>query len=221
METSLHQQLKAAYAEDDTRTEVRVGRYRIDAVKNDELIEIQHGSLSAIRDKVSRLLPDHRVRVVKPLIARKRLVKCAGKGKPVISRRLSPKRGCILDLFDELIYFTRIYPHPNLALEVPLVEIEEWRYPYRGRRRRRRGGHAVEDQKLLAIQKVHVFRTAADLAGLLPPRLPVPFHTGHLATAMDIPRWFAQKVAYCLRHMKAIEHVGKERNTLLYDRCCR
>ena len=147
METSLHQQLKAAYAEDDTRTEVRVGRYRIDAVKNDELIEIQHGSLSAIRDKVSRLLPDHRVRVVKPLIARKRLVKCAGKGKPVISRRLSPECGCILDLFDELIYFTRIYPHPNLALEVPLVEIEEWRYPYRGRRRRRRGGHSVEDQK--------------------------------------------------------------------------
>ena len=50
-------------------------------------------------------------------------------------------RGTFVDLFDELVHFTRVFPHPRLALEVVLVEIEEWRYPGHGRRRWiRRGG---------------------------------------------------------------------------------
>ena len=42
----------------------------------------------------------------------------------------------MLDLFEELVHFTRVFPHPRLTLEVVLVEIEEWRYPGHGRRRR-------------------------------------------------------------------------------------
>ena len=62
METSLHQQLKARYADDAARIEVKLGRFRIDAVVGDELIEIQHGSLAAIRDKIQTLVNDHDVR---------------------------------------------------------------------------------------------------------------------------------------------------------------
>ena len=40
------------------------------------------------------------------------------------------------DLFDDLVHFTRVFPHRRLTLEVPLVDIEEWRYPGHGRRRR-------------------------------------------------------------------------------------
>ncbi len=43
-------------------------------------------------------------------------------------KRLSPKRGTILDLFDDLVHFMRVFPHKRLTLEVPLVDIEEWRY---------------------------------------------------------------------------------------------
>ena len=75
METSLHRELKERYAAEEGRTEVVVDRYRIDAVVGEELIEIQHGPLAAIRDKVGRLLDGHHVRVVKPIIARKLLVK--------------------------------------------------------------------------------------------------------------------------------------------------
>jgi len=64
------------------------------------------------------------------------LVKLAEKGGEVLGRRLSPKRGQIVDLFDELVHFTRAFPHRRLTLEVPLVEVEERRYPGHGRRRR-------------------------------------------------------------------------------------
>lgn len=218
METSLHRQLKEAYADDDAEMEVRLQSYRIDVVSKDRLIEIQHGSLAAIRDKVELLLGDHKVLLVKPIVVRKQLVKLDEKGGQVLHRRTSPKRGNVLQLFDELVYFTRVFPHPNLTLEVPLVEIEEWRYPGHGRRRRHReNDYQIEDQRLLSIQSVYRFRESRDIARLIPPGLPSPFHTGQLAEHLDIDRWAAQKVAYCLRESEAVRQVGKDRNTLLYE----
>ena len=219
METSLHRQLKRIYADQGARMEAPLDKYRIDVICGGELIEIQHGSLAAIRRKVGTLLKRHRVLVVKPIIQRKRLIKRAAKGGQVVDRRMSPKRGSLIDLFDELIYFTRVFPHRNLAIEVPLVDIEEWRYPGHGKRRRRRQqDHQIEDQKLLKLHRVHRFSSAADLLLLLPAKLPTPFHTGNLADRMDVPRWMAQRIAYCLRHMGALEEVGKQGNARLYRR---
>jgi hypothetical protein len=218
METSLHRQLKEIYADSGAKTEVPLGPYRIDVVSGSELVEIQHGSLAAIRDKVRRLVTHHRVIVVKPIVVRKRLIKRRTKSGPVVDRRLSPKQGSVLSLFDELVYFTRVFPHHNLCLEVPLVDIEEWRYPGHGRRRRRRhNDYQVEDQKLTRVHKIHHFRTAADLLRILPAdKLPTPFHTQHLADALSIDRWVAQRIAYCLRKTGACRQVGKQGNTLLY-----
>ncbi|QDU55483.1 hypothetical protein Pan181_16720 [Aeoliella mucimassa] len=218
METSLHQQLKDRYAGTKGETEVRLGRYRIDAVVNRELVEIQHGSLGAIRDKIRELLDEHKVRVVKPIVASKVLVKRTEKGGPVVSRRRSPKRGTLLDLFDELVHFTRVFPHRRLTLEVLLVDIEEYRYPGHGKRRRwRRADHEREDQHLVAVKETHRFRTAKDLWKLAPAGLPRPFHTGHLAEQLGVGRWVAQRMAYCFREMDIVRQVGKSGNALLYE----
>jgi hypothetical protein len=217
METSLHRQLKELYATDGAPVEQRVGRYRIDVVRPGQLVEIQLASLSAIRDKVAALVNEHHLLLVKPIIARKHLIKCKRAGGQVVSRRLSPKQGVLLDVFEELVHFTRVFPHRRLTLEVVLVEIEEWRYPGHGRRRwRRDNDHQVEDQRLVAVHGTHQFRKAADLCRLLPPALPQPFHTGHLAQGLDVQRWIAQRMAYCLRETGAIKPVGKLRGAWLY-----
>ncbi len=219
METSLHRQLKAHYAPDGAQLEQRIGRYRIDVVDGDELIEIQLASLSAIRDKIAALVREHQVRIIKPIVACKYLVKQKGAGGAVVSRRRSPKQGTVLDVFEELVHFTRVFSHPRLVLEVVLVEIEELRYPGHGRRRRwRRNDHEVEDQRLLSVTGVERFHSAADLCRLLPKKLPKPFHTGHLAADLGVQRWIAQRMAYCLRETGAIRSVGKERGAWLYQR---
>lgn len=218
METTLHRQLKQRYSTADALVEQRLGRYRIDVVQKDRLVEIQLASLSSIRDKVAALLKRHEVMVVKPIIARKHLVKRRRAGGRVVSRRISPKQGRLLHLFDDLVHFTRVFPHRRLTLEVPLIEIEEWRYPGHGRRRwRRPNDHQVEDQRLLEVLEVHTFRKAADLCRVLPSALPTPFDTGHLAECLGVPRWFAQRIAYCLRETGAIETVGKRRWAWLYQ----
>jgi len=219
-ETSLHRDLKAFYCGEGSRQEVLVDGYRVDVVSGRQLVEVQFGSLAAIRNKVQKLLEKHRVLVVKPIVARKLLVKRAAKGGPVIEQRLSPKRGRVLDLFNDLVYFTRVFPHRRLTLDVVLVEIEEWRYPGHGRRRRwRRDDNQVEDQRLVAVQATRRLRTAADLASLIPCPLPAPFHTGDLAQALGVDLWFAQRIAYCLRTTQAAREVGKQGNTRLYEFC--
>lgn len=218
METSLHQSLKRHYGGEDDQFEATLGNYRIDVISQGRLVEIQLASLVAIRDKVRTLLEDHQVVVVKPIIVQKTLVKRAKQHSPVDSRRQSPKRGTILDLFHEMVHFTSVFPHERLTLEVPLIDIEEWRYPGHGRRRRwRRNDYQVEDQKLVTLHKTHHFQTAADLARLVSCPLPQPFHTGQLAESLGVHRWMAQRIAYCLRQMGAVYEVGKQGNTRLYE----
>lgn len=217
METSLHHSLKDVYSDGQAQTEVKVGRYRIDVVAFGELVEIQVSRLSAIRKKVAALLGEHRVRVVKPLIREKLLVKQETAEGPVISRRRSPKRGSLLDLFDELCAFRGIFPHPQLAVEVVLVDVEEWRLPRpTPKRRYRQRDYSVFDLRLREICEIRCLRSASDLLQMIPLGLAEPFDTGMLAAAMGIPRWQARRVVYGLRVLGGIEQVGKCGNAKLY-----
>lgn len=220
METSLHRTLKGIYAESESATEVTLGDYRIDAICDGVLIEIQFGSLGVIRDKIKTLVKDHVVRVVKPIIAHKTIVKQDDPEGPVVSRRRSPKRGELLDIFGELVYFTSVFPHENLVMDVPLVSVEHWRLPpdpKRRRRRRRKSDFTPKDIVLSEIEATYEFATTHDLMKLISGyELEDPFDTADLATHLDRPRDVAQRIAYCLRKMGAVDTVGKRGNSILY-----
>lgn len=217
METSLHRQLKQHYAASESDTEVVVGSYRIDAIREDELVEIQCASLAAIRAKASSLLPQHRLRIVKPVILRTRIRRMARVGGRVTSCRLSPRRGSILDIFDDLIYFTRVFPHRNLVIEVPMVHVCETRLPAKKRRRGRRADYQVHDVELESIGECYEFRDSLDLLSVVPwPVQADRVSTEDLAKAIDRPRWYAQKTAYVLRHIGAIEPNGRSRTGIHY-----
>ncbi len=218
METSLHRALKEHFRRDGGVLEGRLESFRIDVINPDELVEIQHAGLGQLRDKLRRLLLRHDVLVVKPLIHRKQIVRHKKKGGQVASRRWSPKRGDILEIFDDLVHFVQVFPHPRLALEVPLVDVEEARYPGHGRRRRWRAkDHCVADQSLLAMHETYRFETAHDLLSLFPNDVDTPFHTGQLAERLEIPRWRAQKIAYCLLKTGAARAVGRTRAGRWYE----
>lgn len=221
METSLHRELKSHYAESDAATEVRLGRFRIDAVSGGELIEIQFASLSAIRDKIAALVRSEQVRIVKPIVARRRIIRQQHPEGPVVSRRMSPKRGVTLDLFDELVYLTQIFPHPNLIIEVPLVSVEEWRLPPPTRwprRRRYKPKHQVKDVVLSEILSTDSFATTADLLRLVrAEQLPMPFETADLVGMLECSRPVAQRIAYVLRQTGAAVDAGRRGNAILYS----
>jgi hypothetical protein len=219
METSLHRQLKLHYAASEGDTEIVVGSFRIDAVAPcGELIEIQYASLGALRDKTRKLLedPTRSLRIVKPILARKRLVTLTQRGGKVKRTRMSPKRGDLLDVFEDLVHFSNVFPCANLTLEVVLIESEETRVD-RSRPTRRGKRFRVIDQRLCEVGLSVQLRTAADLLTLIPTQmLPATFDTAELAAALERPRWLAQKVAYCLRMTGATVLDGKRGNSQLY-----
>lgn len=215
METTLHRQLKSHFAGPDAQLEVTLGRYRIDIVDGARLIEVQHSSLASLRDKVRILLKKHEVEIIKPIIARKRLINLDKQDGQPVSQRWSPKRGVALDLFEELIFFTSVFPHRRLTLRIPLIEIEESRFPKR-RRNRRRGQFKVQDQQLLNILSEDSYRTTEDLRRLLPETLPAVFGTLELARELKVTRSLAQRIAYCLRETGCAEIAGKQGNSLQY-----
>lgn len=217
METSLHRALKEHYAAGGSgRPEVVIGGFRIDAVDDaGRLVEVQSGPLGPLRGKLRRLLPDHRVRIVKPVVLGRRIVRRARPDGPDLSRRSSPKRGALHDVFDDLVGIVRVFPHANLDIEILGVTIEEVRLP-----RRRRPGYAVADRRLGAIQGTISLVRAADLWSLLPASChgPDAFTTRDLADRLGRPLAFAQRVAYCLRLTGAARVVGKSGNQRIYLR---
>jgi len=213
--TMLHHQLKTHYVRSTDRQEVLVDGFRIDAVdRRGRLIEIQCASLSAIRDKIRRLVETHQVIVAKPLAARKKITTLHRRGGEVVSSRYSPVRQTLSYVFKELVHFG-VFPHPRLQLDVLLTEQEEIRIPPHERSSWRKK-YSVEQRLLVAVQKHVKLKTPADLWNALDVQLPGQFTTADFADASGMPRWLAQKAAFCFRRMEFFDVCGKEGNAIIY-----
>jgi len=216
-EKPLHAALKTWYARPDDQFEVPVEGFVIDIVQNDLLVEIQTRNFAALKRKLVALTARHSVRLVYPIAREKWIVKLAGDGHSQLSRRKSPRRGTLEDVFAELVSFPTLLAHPNFSLEVLLIQEEEVRR-YDGTRGWRRRGWITHERRLLQVVGQRLFETPADLGVLVPPTLAEPFTTADLAAAIARPRRLAQRMAYCLREMDAITSVGKRGSAILYTR---
>jgi len=214
-EGPLHVALKSWYRQPGDEMEVPMDGLQIDMVRGDLLIEIQTGSLAAMRPKLERLLPNHPVRLVHPVPAITWIVRVEGKDRRERGRRRSPRPGRLEDAFYELVGLRGLLSHPNLSLELLLTHEEEVRELQPGRAWRRKGWVVVE-RRLVDVVKRLLIRDAIDLRGLVPAGLPRAFTTGQLAEKLGIRRDLAQKMAYCLRESGAIETVGIQGNALRY-----
>ena len=79
----------------------------------DRLIEIQYGSLGAISRKVENLIQNHDVTVVKPLAARKYLIKRTRKNGKVKSKRYSPSKETFFSPFLDTLPNSNIPPRAS------------------------------------------------------------------------------------------------------------
>lgn len=218
-ESPLHAALKEWVALPGDEFEVAVDSFIVDIVRDNLLIEIQTGSFASIRDKLVALVESHPVRLVYPVAGQKWIVKLPKRGEGTdlesLGRRKSPKRGSYEDLFRELVSFPQLIAHDNFSLDVLLIHEEEVRR-YDGRRGWRRRGWVTHERRLLEVIDQRRFSTPADMAELIPPSLVQPFTTSDLASELGKPRRLAQRMAYCLRQMGAIQAVGKDGNAFLY-----
>jgi hypothetical protein len=215
-EGPLHAAIKAQLARPGDRMEVKVGRYVIDLVRADgELVEIQTGGFGPLGAKLDALLDDHRVRIVHPVAAQRRIVRLDEQGE-VLSARRSPKRAGATEVFDKLVAFPSLLAHPNLTIEVLLLSEDHIRAaaPVTTRRRTRDRG----ERRLVEVLDRVELRDPADVLAALPPLPDEPFSTRELAKLLGCGTVLAQRTAYCLRLMELVEPAGKRGRTPLHRR---
>jgi len=213
-EKPLHASLKKWYARPGDRFEVPVDGFVIDIVRDDLLIEIQTRNFASINSKLCKLTRSYEVRLVYPIVQEKWIVRSATGNDETVVRRKSPKRGRLEDLFWELVSIPQLLSNPNFSLEVLMISEEELRR-YEGKRKWRRRGWVVEGRRLVDVLDRRLFGASSDWLTFVPDGLQ-SFTTKDLATLADTRRDLAQKMAYCLRHTKMIELIGRQGRANLY-----
>jgi len=214
-ERSLHSAVKNWIATPGDKFEVEVDGFIVDIVRGDLLIEVQTRNFSAIRDKLGVLVKKHRVRLVYPIAVRKRIVHVDRiKGNPT-KRRFSPKKGKLIDVFDELVRIPRLVKEQNFELEVLMVEEEEVRCDD-GRGSWRRRGVSIKDHNLVRVVDSAIFRSVDDFLRFLPNTLAQPFTSKQLAECLGISLRLARRMTYSLREMGALQVTGKVGRALLF-----
>ena len=209
-EKSLHKSLKEWYSQPGDRFEVKSGRYVIDIVRDGVFLEIQTGNFSSIKTKLENLTEEHKIRLIHPIAKEKWIVK--PRLRPGLRKRKSPKRGCLMDLFYEMVYIPQMIGKENFSLEVLMIKEREIRK--RGRSRRKRGW-VTDDRQLVDIVDRVVFEKPSDWKRFLPNNTE-SFTTKDIAKSNRVSVYMAQKIAYCLRNGNVIECTGKKGRANLY-----
>jgi hypothetical protein len=214
-EGPLHAAIKAILAMPGDRLEVPVGRFVIDVVRADgELVEVQTGAFSPLGPKLDALLDEHRVRIVHPIASTRRIVRVDEQGQ-VLSMRCSAKHGSFMEVFDKLVAFPWLLTHPNLTIEVLLLDEDHIRAarPVAVRRRTRDPG----ERRLRAVLGRVELHGVDDIVCALPPLPTEPFSTRELASAFGCSMLLAQRTAYCLRAVNILAAAGKRGRAPLYQ----
>ncbi len=213
-ERSLHAALKEWYCQPGDVLEQEVDGFVIDIVRGAQLIEIQTRNFASIRRKLVYLLENHPVHLLHPIAVERWIIRQTENGRE-ISRRKSPKKGRLVDVFAELISIPNIIMHPNLTMEMLLVR-EEIILRDDGRGSWRRKHWSVHDRRLLEVLETFILSSMADFKKLLPPDLVMPFTTRDLAESIGCNTAHSRKIAYALRRIGTIMVVGKRGNSVLY-----
>ena len=215
-EGSLHSAIREWYSLPGDRFEVEVDGFVVDIVRDDLLIEIQTGSFSAIKRKLRSLATKHKVLLVYPIAREKWIVKVTLSGEEIASRRKSPKRGKLVDLFDQLVRIPDLITEDNFSIEVLIIREDEIRCED-GKGSWRRKGVSIRDRILLDVVDRVTFSSEHDFRRFLPRDLQEPFTNKDLARAAGLPIRKVRRMSYCLKKMGVTREVGRIRNELLFE----
>ena len=209
-EKGLHAELKEWLREPGDLVEGTVWGYRVDIIRGDLLIEIQTGNFPQIRAKLAKLLKGYRVRLVHPVAERRWVIRDVDGRK---QRRVSPHRGRVEEVFNELVYCPTLPLDPNFSLEVLMVHAEEAQaVRWRGKKRTR---YTVTERHLVKALGREVFERPADYLRLIPD-MHGAFTARQLSKVAKLRITLARRMVYCLAKMGVIEEVGSVARAKLY-----
>lgn len=233
-ESDLHKTLKVLYAETyEGKTEVEQNGHIYDIVtKKGNIIEIQTRNLSKLLPKIMDTIEKgHNVKIVHPVIIRKTIILRDTDGN-IISKRKSPKKGSIYNLFPEL---TGIYPillNKHFSLEILEINMIEERIkspaPVQSKNQKRRFKKDwIKSNKILEeILCTKIFNCKENYINLLPADLPDSFCAKDLKLSLQKDKTLpssaekqAHLILWVLKHMNLIQETDVIKRNKYYMIC--
>jgi hypothetical protein len=214
-EFSLHAEIIQHLAQKDDQLEAKLEGYYIDILRGNQIIEVQTTHLAKLKPKIKKLRNTHDFEIIYPIQSKKTIIKIAADGE-IVSKRVSPKKGKIEHLFDEMVHAPSLIDHTKVSLTVLLIEAEEiWRDDGKGSWRRK--FWSISERHLSKIVESVHFSNNQDFLQLLPKSLPSPFTNKQLAEQLRIRGRLAGKITYTLRKMGILQIVDKKGNAYLFS----
>ncbi len=228
-ESSLHRSLKNMLSKENLgKTEVEVDGYICDIVyDNGSIIEIQTKNLGNLTGKILNLLEKHYVTLVYPLALSTNIEYYDEKKldtKP-LSKRQSPVKKNIYNIFDELMGCFPILLHDRFTLKVIETKITKERIKTENKvqsankKRRFLKDWLSHDTTLDEIHNTYIFKSKDDYLELLPKHLEKDFTVSDVTTCKNsirIKKEQAYKMIWTFNKMGIIEYTGKDGRSKMY-----
>ncbi|MCI8589889.1 MAG: hypothetical protein HFE77_04175 [Clostridiales bacterium] len=215
-EKTLHSVLKYYYEPAIDYHEVKLGRYIADIMKDDEITEIQTGSFTPLKRKLSFFLPNYPVTIVYPIAHIKWILWVDPVTGEVSKKRKSPKEGSPYGLFMELCRIKDFVLHEHLHIKIAMLDLEEYRYLDGWSKDRKKGSHR-HDRIPIAFDSEIILHAPEDYLFFVPEELyNSEFTVSEFGRCCHIRPRLASTAVRMLRHIGILDFVSKQGNAYVY-----
>jgi len=232
-EKSLHAVIKKHLEPDETKHEIRIGRFIADIATHNKIIEIQTRSFNMLRKRLDFYLNTcqeksigtcpktnlgtYHVVLVYPLPRYKWLYWINKETNEITKKRKSPKIGSIYDAIGELYKIKSFLNHENLCICLIFVDLKEYRYLDGWSGDKKKGStrcdrvpvNIVEEINLDNVEDYHIFIHDA---------LPEQFTSKDYVAFAKVNIFTAQTTLNILDYLGIVKRVGKQGRTYVYER---
>ena len=153
-----------------------------DVYDGERIYEIQTGGFSPLRKKLEVLLDTYPVTVVHPIPRRKYLSWIDPETGELTPPRKSPRMGNFTQAGAQLIYLLPLLGHPNLTVQLLLMDVEEQRIANGWGKEGKRGSHRAV-MLPLTLEETLTLTCPADYTALIPATLPECFTAAQFGKA--------------------------------------
>lgn len=221
-EKSLHAALKLYFEPHGENHEVKIGDFVADIVGENHIIEIQTGSFSKMKKKLSQFLEVTPVTVVYPIIVNKQVICLDEETGVVTSKRRSPRHGDKYSFFDEAWGIKEFLLHPMLTICLLFIEAEEYRLyggePEKRRKRQRSPKGYFKSDRLPTKLLDEIYINGKDGYRLfLPEGLPEEFTVRDFSSCAGTDEYRSGQAVRLLRDIGVIKQTGKRGRAYLYS----
>ena len=215
-EKTLHAVFKLYYEPDEDKHEVAMSGYYADIYNDKGIIEIQTRQLNKLRDKLSVFLQDYHVTVVYPLPFNKWLSWVNPDNGEVQGRRKSPRHFTEYDAFYELYKIKSYLRHPNLSINLVLMDMEEYKL-LNGWSYDKKRGSTRYDRVPVGIRRIVKFDRIEDYMQLVPADLKEDFTVKDFAMAAGVSVEASRYTLNILNYLEIVKRTGRVKNGYVYN----